>query len=319
VVTLADVWSARRTLAGLVRRTPVLTSEAVDGLAGCSIFAKAECLQVTGSFKARGALNRMAALTRQERARGVVAASAGNHALAVAYAAKGLGIAATVCMPVGAVRFKADGVRALGATLLQPGADSTALFAKVDELARERGLVPVAPFDHPLTVAGAGTLGMEFVEDAPDLDDLVVPASGGGLLSGVLVAVKALSPKTRVIGVQPESCPGIIDSLKAGEPVTVAGAVHTIADGLTARRPGDLNFAIIRALADDVVAIADEPIRRAMGLIARHYKLLAEGAGAAALACVLSSPERFAGRRVGVVVSGGNVAPELAAQVLAAD
>jgi threonine dehydratase len=318
VVTIADVWTARRHLAGLVRRTPVLASEAVDAAAGCQIFAKAECLQVTGSFKARGALNRMSALTADERAHGVVAASAGNHALAVAYAAKGLGVAATVCMPVGAVQFKADGVRALGATLLQPGSDSTALFAKVDELARERGLVPIAPFDHPLTVAGAGTLGMEFVEDAPALDDLVVPTSGGGLLSGVLVAVKALSPKTRVIGVQPESCPSIINSLKAGEPVTVAGEVHTIADGLTARRPGNLNLEIIRTYVDDVVTIPDEPIRVAMGLIIRHYKVLAEGAGAAALAHVLTHRERFAGRRVGVVVSGGNAAPELAAQVLTA-
>ncbi|HVB10338.1 MAG TPA: threonine/serine dehydratase, partial [Bacillota bacterium] len=278
MVTIADVFAARRTLAGLVRRTPVLTSEAIDQVAGCTVFAKAECLQVTGSFKARGALNRMSALSEQEKSRGVVAASAGNHALAVAYAAKGLGIAATVCMPIGAVQFKADGVRALGATLLQPGADSTALFAKVDELAHERGLTPIAPFDHPLTVAGAGTLGMEFVEDAPELDDLVVPTSGGGLLSGVLVAVKALSPKTRVIGVQPETCLSIINSLKAGEPTTVTGEVTTIADGLSARRPGNLNFEIIRALVDDVVAIPDEPMRTAMGLIAKHYKLLAEGA-----------------------------------------
>ena len=317
MVTIADVFAARRTLAGLVRRTPVLTSEAIDQVAGCTVFAKAECLQVTGSFKARGALNRMSALSEQEKSRGVVAASAGNHALAVAYAAKGLGIAATVCMPIGAVQFKADGVRALGATLLQPGADSTALFAKVDELAHERGLTPIAPFDHPLTVAGAGTLGMEFVEDAPELDDLVVPTSGGGLLSGVLVAVKALSPKTRVIGVQPETCLSIINSLKAGEPTTVTGEVTTIADGLSARRPGNLNFEIIRALVDDVVAIPDEPMRTAMGLIAKHYKLLAEGAGAAALAYVLTNPQRFAGRRVGVVVSGGNVAPDLAASVLA--
>ncbi len=316
MVAIADVWAARRSLAGLVRRTPVLTSEAVDHAAGCAIFAKAECLQVTGSFKVRGALNRMSALTPEERARGVVAASAGNHALAVAYAAKGLGAAATVCMPIGAVQFKADGVRALGATLLQPGSDSTALFAKVDELARERGLVPIAPFDHPLTVAGAGTLGMEFVEDAPELDDLVVPCSGGGLISGVLVAVKALSPKTRVIGVQPEGCPSIVNSLKAGEPVSIQGEVHTIADGLTARQPGRLNLEIIRALVDDVVTIPDAPIRRAMGLIGRHYKVLAEGAGGAALGYVLTAPERFAGRRVGVVVSGGNVAPALAAEVL---
>jgi threonine dehydratase len=316
VVTIAEVWSARRNLHGRVRRTPVLTSDAVDAATGCRVFAKAECLQITGSFKVRGALNRMAALSEAERARGVVAASAGNHALAVAYAARGLGTAATICMPVAAVRFKADGVRALGATLLQPGTDSTALFAKVDELARERGLVPIAPFDHPLTVAGAGTLGMEFVEDAPELDDLVVPCSGGGLIAGVLVASKALSPKTRVIGVQPESCPSIIDSLRAGKPVTVPGEVRTIADGLTARQPGALNLEIIRALADDVVTVGDGPIRRAMSLIGRHYKLLAEGAGAAALGYVLTAGDRFAGRRVGVVVSGGNVAPELAAEVL---
>lgn len=317
MVSIADVWAARAQLAGRVRRTPVLTSGALDQFTGCRIFAKAECLQVTGSFKVRGALHRMAALAPAERERGVVAASAGNHALAVAYAAAGLGIAATVCMPVGAVAFKAEGVRALGATLLQPGADSTVLFAKVDELARERGLVPIAPFDHPLTVAGAGTLGLELVEDAPALDDLVVPTSGGGLLSGVLVAIKALSPRTRVIGVQAESCPSIIDSLKAGEPVTV-GEPATIADGLTARRPGALNLEIIRTLVDDVVAIPDPPIRRAMDLVARHLKVLVEGAGAAALGYVLAAPERFAGRTVGVVCSGGNVAPELAAAVLAA-
>ena len=317
MVSMADVFAARRVLAGQVRRTPILRADALDAIAGCELYCKAECLQLTGSFKVRGALYRMSLLTPEERARGVVAASAGNHALGVAYAARQLGVPATVCMPGQAVRFKVEAVRALGATVLHPGNDSTALFARVEELQREQGLVPVAPFDDPRTVAGAGTFGAEFVEDAPPLDYLVIPASGGGLLSGTLVAAKALSPTTQVIGVQPESCQGIILSLQAGEPVT-APVPSTIADGLTARRPGAVNLEVIRALADAVVAIPDAPIRRAMGLIARHLKLVVEGAGAAALALVLSD-ERFAGKRVGIALSGGNVDPKLAAEVIAAE
>lgn len=317
MVNIAAVWAARRALAGQVRPTPVLRSEALDTVAGCELYAKAECLQVTGSFKVRGALYRMSQLTPAERERGVVAASAGNHALAVAYAAQQLGVRATVCMPEQAVAFKVDGVRALGATVLHPGRDSTALFAKVAELQAEQGLVPIAPFDDPLMVAGAATCGAELLEAAPPLDYLVIPASGGGLLSGVLVAAKALSPQTKVIGVQPQSCQGIILSLQAGRPV-MAGVPTTIADGLTARQPGAVNLEIIRALVDDVVAIPDAPIRRAMGLIARHLKLVVEGAGAAALGLVLSDG-RFAGKRVGVVLSGGNVDPKLAAEVIAAE
>ena len=208
-------------------------------------------------------------------------------------------------------------MRALGARVLQPGRDSSALFAKVEELQREQGLVPIPPFDAAAVVAGAGTVTLEFLEAVSDLDYLIIPCSGGGLLAGALVAARALAPRTRVIGVQPESCPGIIESLAAGEPVT-AGVPDTIADGLTARRPGAVNMAIIESLVDEVVALPDPPIRRAMGLIARQLKLVVEGAGAIGLALVLCDG-RFAGKRTGLVLSGGNVSPSLAAEVMVAE
>lgn len=317
MVSIADVWAARHALMGRVRPTPIVQSEALDALTGSRLYAKAECLQLTGSFKVRGALYRMGQLSEAERGRGVVAASAGNHALAVAYAARQLGVQATVCMPEQAVAFKVEGVRALGARVLQPGRDSSALFTKVEELQREQGMVPIPPFDAAAVVAGAGTVTLEFLEAVSDLDYLIIPCSGGGLLAGALVAARALAPRTRVIGVQPESCPGIIESLAAGEPVT-AGVPDTIADGLTARRPGAVNMAIIESLVDEVVALPDPPIRRAMGLIARQLKLVVEGAGAIGLALVLCDG-RFAGKRTGLVLSGGNVSPSLAAEVMVAE
>ncbi|MFZ5823614.1 MAG: threonine ammonia-lyase [Bacillota bacterium] len=313
-VTLADIWQARQTIRGAVVRTPLLQVPEIDRIVGASVRIKAEALQRTGSFKVRGAFNKVASLTPEEKRRGIITASAGNAALGAAYAAVQNGTECVVVMPATAVRFKVDAVRAYGATVILEEGDSNALFARVEQLRQEKGYTFVHPFDDPKVVAGQGTVGWEIAEDAPDLDYLLVPASGGGLLGGVLTAIKGLTPSVKVIGVQPESCPGLILSLEAGS-VQQAPVPQTIADGLTARKPGHLNFAIVRELVDEMTTVSDAEIRRAMGVLYRNAKLLVEGAGAAAMAYAMRD-QRFRGKRIGVIASGGNVSPALAAEIL---
>jgi threonine dehydratase len=306
---LSDLQAARRALDGVVARTPVLRSDALDELAGARLFFKAEGLQVTGSFKVRGAYNRIRSLTPADLERGLITVSAGNAALGAAWAARAAQASLVVVMPENAVPEKLAAVAAMGGRIEKAGiTNATQAFERLARLREEHGYTLVHPFDDPFVIAGAGTATWELLEDVPDLDDLVIPTSGGGLLAGALLAARGYAPSARVFGVQPTGADGLVRSLAAGTP-TPPEVVRTVADGLTAPKPGALNFEMIRRWVTDVLTVPDEAILAAMGLILRHLKVVVEPAGAAALAGLLTDG-RFRGRRVGVLLSGSNTGVE---------
>ncbi len=305
-VTIEDVEHARERIRGVTRRTPLIFTHALSRRLGGEVFLKPEMLQRTGSFKLRGAYNLIAGLSEGERRRGVLAASAGNHAQGVAVAAALAGAPATVVMPRTAPDTKVEACRAYGAQVILHGEHYAEARELALELQRERGLVMVPGYDDPRIIAGQGTIGLEILDEQPDLDLLVVPVGGGGLIAGVAVAAKSRLQNVRVIGVQAAEAAAVVASLAAGAPVTVAiGA--TLADGTAVERPGDLPFHIIQQLVDDVVTVDESDIRKAMVALLGRAKLLAEGAGALALAATLSGRVDVAGRRAALVLSGGNV------------
>ncbi len=306
-VTFADVRAARERVAGHVHRTPVLTSRQLDALAGARLFFKCENLQRVGAFKARGAFSRLTRLAPGERARGVVAYSSGNHAQAVALAARTLGIAATIVMPSDAPAAKQAATRRYGArvVLYDRATESREEIAK--RLSGEHGKILVPPFDDDLVIAGQGTLALELLEEVPDLDVVVTPCSGGGLLSGVAVAARGVRPEVKVWGVEPEAGDDMKRSLAAGRPVAVP-LPATIADALQTTCPAARTLSIVAALCAGIVTVTDLELRRAMALLASRMKLVVEPGGAAACAALLHGKvPGAAGRRVGVVLSGGNV------------
>ena len=312
-----NVLAAREAIAGVLNRTPVLRSEALDSLAGARLWFKAEGLQVTGSFKVRGAWNRIRSFTPEELSPGLITVSAGNAALGAAWAARAAGARLVVVMPENAVPEKLAAVAAMGARIEKEGiTNATQAFERLARLRAEHGYTLVHPFDDPYVIAGAGTATLELVEEVPDLDAVVVPTSGGGLFAGALVA----APSMRVHGVQPAGADGLIRSLATGEP-TAPGRVQTVADGLTAPKPGVLNFQLIRRAVDqgraDVSAVSDEAILEAMGLIIRHLRVIVEPSAGAALAGVLAR-DRFRGKKVGVILSGSNASLERVREVLMA-
>lgn len=312
---LPDLLAARRALTGIVLRTPVLRSDVLDELAGAKLFFKAEGLQITGSFKVRGAYNRVRAFSPEETAPGLITVSAGNAALGAAWAARAMAARLVVVMPETAVPEKLAAVAAMGARIEKEGVtNATQAFERLAKLREEHGYTLVHPFDDPFVIAGAGTAAWELLKEVPGLEALAIPTSGGGLLSGTLLAARGLAPDAKVYGVQPVGADGIVRSLAAGTP-TAPERVQTVADGLTAPKPGILNFEIIRRWAADVFTVADEAILEAMGLILRHLKVIVEPAGAAALAGVLAD-ERFRGRKVGILLSGSNAGAERIRQVL---
>jgi threonine dehydratase len=313
---LPDLLAARRALAGVVLRTPVLRSDTLDELAGARLFFKAEGLQITGSFKVRGAYNRIRSFSPEELARGLITVSAGNAALGAAWASHAVGARLVVVMPENAVPEKLAAVAAMGARIEKEGVtNATQAFERLARLRQEHGYTLVHPFDDPFVIAGAGTATWELLEDAPDLEALAIPASGGGPLAGALLAARGLAPSASVYGVQPAGADGIVRSLAAGMP-TAPERVQTVADGLTAPKPGALNFELIRRAAADVFTVSDEAILEAMGLIVRHLRVIVEPAGATALAGVLAD-KRFRGRRVGILLTGSNTGVERVREVLA--
>lgn len=313
---LPDLLAARRALTGVIARTPVLRSDVLDELSGARLFFKAEGLQVTGSFKARGAYNRIRSLSQADLDRGLITVSAGNAAMGAAWAARAAGAPIVVVMPETAVPEKLAAVAALGGRIEKEGiTNATQAFERLARLREEHGYTLVHPFDDPFVIAGAGTATWELLEDVPDLEDLAIPTSGGGLLAGALLATRGLAPAARVIGVQPTGAAGLVRSLAAGEP-TAPESIRTIADGLTAPKPGALNFEIIRRQVTDVLTVSDEAILSAMGLILRHLKVVVEPSGAAGLAAILED-DRFRGRRVGVLLSGSNTGVERMRKALA--
>lgn len=315
LVTLADIRAAQKTIADVAIRTPLVPCPWApsDG----SFFVKPEMLQVIGAFKIRGAYNMIASLTSEERDRGLVAVSSGNHAQAVAYAARLFGAKATIVIPDGASAVKVAATRALGADVIHvPPAERDAAFKR---LAEQHGYVMVPPFDHADIIAGQGTVGAEIADDLPGVDLVLVPVSGGGLLSGVAAAVKALCPAARVVGVEPELAGDAAESFRLGERTTwpAEQTQRTIADGLRTTSVGVQNWEHISAYVDDIITITDDEIRAAMRVLAVEGRLVAEPSGAVTTAAYLYAQDRLPTAASTVaVVSGGNVAPELLADVL---
>ena len=302
-VSLEDVRSARERLAGVTRVTPLWPSVTLSERAGSPVFLKCEQLQRGGSFKLRGAANMLAALSSPPD--GVVAASAGNHAQGVALAAAQRGLPATVYMPVSAPIAKQSATRSYGAEVVLVDGALSACIGRAEVDAADPRLCFVPPFDHPDVVAGQGTVGLELLEQAPDLDAVIVPAGGGGLLAGVALAVKSQRPSARVVGVQSLAMPGIVASLEAGSPRAVA-PVTTLADGAAVAAPSKLTLGLIERYVDDVVAVPEEQIARAIVTLIERAKLVAEGAGALGVAALLSGAVEARGRTI-VVLSGGNI------------
>ncbi len=306
LVTYADVQAARERIAGRAYRTPVVRSRNLSALLGVDLYLKLEPMQKTGSFKVRGALNRVAALTAHEKARGVITLSAGNHAQALAWAAAGAGVGCVVVMPATAVRSKVEATRGYGGEVIQTDGD---LMATVETVRAERGLALVHPFDDAAIIAGAGTATDEALDDVPDADAVVAGVGGGGLVSGAAVVARARRPSARIIGVEPEGAAAMRQSLDAGRPVTLAAPPKTVADGLAAPFAGALTFAHVRDLGVEVHVVPDAAIVDAMWLLMERVKVVVEPAAAAGLAALLAGhggplPR---GAKVVYLVSGGNV------------
>jgi threonine dehydratase len=311
LVGLGEVRAAAGRLHEVIEATPLERSRAIGDLAGAEVWLKCENLQRTGSFKLRGAYNRIALLSDAERSRGVVCASAGNHAQGVALAAHLQGVTAKVFMPEGAPLPKVDATLAYGAEVELAGRSFDEAMTAAKEAAEREGLVFVHPFDHRDIIAGQGTVALELVEQLPDLATVVVCVGGGGLISGMAVVLRELRPDVRIVGVQAAGCSTFAASLTAGEPVTIPTA-DTIADGIAVKRPGDLTLAHARALVDDFVTVSDEEIANAVVLLLERAKLVAEPSGAAAVAALLSGRVEVApDGPVVATVSGGNIDPLL--------
>jgi threonine dehydratase len=317
MIPLPEIRAAAERLAGTLHATPMMSAQAIGARAGVALRLKCECFQKTGSFKPRGALNKVLSLPAADRARGLVTVSAGNHAQAVAWAARHVAAPCVVVMPTAAPRSKLDAVRGYGAEVVLHD-DRATLFDRLREVERERGLTFVHPFDDPAVLAGAGTVGLEILADAPDVDAVVVPVGGGGLLGGVASAIKAAAPRVRVIAVELAAGPGLAPALAAGEPVPVPRP-DTLADGMTPPFVGALPLAIAREAVDDVVGVSEAEIVEAMVLLMTRAKLYVEGSGAAATAALIAGKVALPpGSRAVAIVSGGNVDPERALGALAA-
>ena len=316
MITLGDVEQAAERIAGRVLRTPMLPCHAISRLTGAEVVLKLDNLQVTGAFKERGAANRLALLTEDERARGVIAMSAGNHAQAVARHASLLGIAATIVMPKFTPSTKVTRTASWGANVVLVGETLAESAAHARELAAARSLVFIHPYDDPGIIAGQGTLALEMLQDAPDLDALIIPVGGGGLLAGCLVAATALKPGIAVYGAEVETYAAMAQRL-AGRSVSVGGA--TIAEGIAVRDIGEIPFEMVRRRIAGILVTPERAIEEAIGLLVEGAKTVAEGAGAAGVAALLAYPERFRGKKVGIAITGGNIDARILSNVLLRD
>lgn len=312
-VAPGDIDAAADVVRGAVVETPCNHSRTLSAICGCDIWLKFENLQFTSSFKERGALNRLIALSAEERRRGVIAMSAGNHAQGVAYHARRLGIPATIVMPVGTPMVKIENTRHHGAEVIVKGAT----LEEAAELARAHGeahgMIFVHPYDDPLIIAGQGTVGLEMLRAVPELDTLIVPIGGGGLISGISIAARSIKPSLRIMGVQAWLYPSMYNAIH-GANLPMRG--DTLAEGIAVKSPGRITTEIVRRLVDDIALVNEAELERAVATLISIEKTVVEGAGAAGLAAIMSDPSRFAGQKVGLVLSGGNIDTRLIASVL---
>ena len=307
-VTLHDVYRARQRITTVVTRTPVIRSSLLTERVGASVYLKAESLQKTGSFKIRGATNKMLGLSTEEKARGVVTVSSGNHGRAVAYIAQQLGINAVICMSMRVPRNKLDAIKRLGAEVVVTGDSYEQAEIHALQLQEERRLTLIDPFDDPLVIAGQGTIGLELLEDMPEIDTAIVPLSGGGLISGIALALKSASPSIRVIGVTMDRAPVMYHSLRAGAPIDMTEE-DTIADALVGNIGvnNKYTFRMVQEYVDDTVLVSDEEIATAMAFALEEHHLVVEGGGAVGIAALLHRRVNGLGRNVVVVLSGSSV------------
>lgn len=314
--TIDDIRAAQKRIGDAVIRTPMLVSRTLSEIIGAEVWLKFENLQFTAAYKERGALNKLLQLSPEERARGVIAASAGNHAQAVAYHARRLGIPATIVMPEATPTVKVTQTAGHGANVVLFGRFVDDAFAKARELAVEKGFVFVHAFDDPKVIAGAGTVALEMLEDAPALDSIVVPIGGGGLMSGISIAARAIKPEIELIGVEAELYPSMKCAIQQ---CTMPLGGDTLAEGIAVKQPGELTSRILQELADDVLLVSERDLERAVAMLVGIEKTVVEGAGAAGLAAMLANRERFKGKRVATLLCGGNIDTHLLANVLVRD
>jgi threonine dehydratase len=312
-IDIGDIRRAAATITSSIIESPMLHSPRLSELTGAEVYLKLENMQPTGAFKERGAANKLASLTAEERRVGVVAMSAGNHAQAVAYHARRLAIPATIVMPEGTPLVKVENTRAQGARIVLHGETLSESEARARELAAAEGLTMIHPYDDPLVMAGQGTIALEMLAARPDLEMLVVPIGGGGLISGMAVAARALSPDIEIIGVEAALYPAFFNIIK-GENRPIGGA--TLAEGIAVKNPGSLTLPIVRDLVSQIILVEEDIIERAVNACATLQRTMAEGAGAAGIAAMLKQPELFAGKRVGVVICGGNIDARILASVM---
>lgn len=312
-ISIEDVRQAAEAIQGAVEHTPMRHSRTLSGLTGCEIWLKFENLQFTASFKDRGALNKLLSLTVGERARGVIAMSAGNHAQGVAYHAGRLGIPATIVMPLGTPFAKVKHTKGFGARVILEGATLSEASAYARQVAEKENLVFVHPYDDPKIMAGQGTLALEMLADAGKLDALVIPIGGGGLISGVAVAAKALCPDIEIYGVQTRVYPSMYNAVKQ-ETLPCVG--QTMAEGIAVKEPGVLTTQVVKALVKDILLVGEAEVEHAIASLLEIEKTLVEGAGASSFAAVSSNPEIFRGKKIGLVLSGGNVDMRLLSNVI---
>ncbi len=312
-VTLADVQTARRMLAGAVLRTPMLPAPKLSALTGATVFVKYENLQVTNSFKDRGAYVKLASLSAAERSRGVIAMSAGNHAQAVAYHSRRLGIPATIVMPVTTPFVKVKATEAYGAKVVLDGETLSECQDRAAAIARDHGLIPVHPYDDPAIIAGQGTVALEMFEEVGDLDMLVVPIGGGGLIAGNAIAARGVRPEVEIVGVEAALYPSMRNAI-TGSNDPIGGP--TLAEGIAVKNVGALTLPVVRELVSDIILVDEAHLERAVNAYLTLQKTMAEGAGAAGLAAMLASPERFRNRKVGLILCGGNIDPRILASIM---
>ena len=308
MISLRDVEQARKTIAGIAKETPILESKTLSTLCGNRIFIKSEHLQTTGAFKIRGATNKVKQVVR-DGCQHVIAASSGNHGQAVAYIAKELGIKATIVVPEDATRAKVDAIEGYGADIIYCGNTSHERIEKAIQLAKENHATFIPPYDDPLIIAGQGTVGLEILEQVSDVDVIYVPIGGGGLISGVLTAVKEIRPEVQVIGVEPDTANDTYLSLKKGSHVTIP-ATKTIADGLRTNRPGELTLPVLQKYIDDLVLVSEEDIKKAFCFALQRMKQLIEPSGCVAIAAAMKNHNGFHRKKIVSVASGGNMAIE---------